>query len=162
MTTERDRDSSGRPEQSRPRDALGRPLPYGSTGVPPLSEPLPTEPRTAVALAQELLDAGLPFQAHEALEAMWHNCPAEQRDGWQGLAQVAVAITHDGRGNRHGTEQLLHRAATRLQAGGDALPEPVDVAAVLDWLADARRRASAGNRLPTGLRLCAAPTSETG
>ena len=30
---DRDRDAAGRPRQSRPRDALGRPLPYGSPGV---------------------------------------------------------------------------------------------------------------------------------
>ncbi len=40
--TQRDRDADGRARQSRPRDELGRPLPYGSVGVEPVSEePLP-------------------------------------------------------------------------------------------------------------------------
>jgi len=150
VTTERDRDGSGRPEQARPRDALGRPLPYGATGVPPLPEPLPREPAAAVALAQSLLDRGRPFQAHEVLEEMWHTCPTEQRDGWQGLAQLAVAITHDGRGNRHGTQRLLQRATSRLVAGGAALPPPVDSAAILDWLSQARACAVQGEPLPAG------------
>ncbi|MCH9719330.1 MAG: DUF309 domain-containing protein [Actinomycetia bacterium] len=150
VTTERDRDGSGRPEQSRPRDALGRPLPYGATGVPPLPEPLPRKPAAAVGLAQSLLDQGRPFQAHEVLEEMWHTCPPAQRDGWQGLAQLAVAITHDGRGNRHGTERLLQRATSRLVDGGVALPPPVDAAAILDWLSQARMCVAQGEPLPAG------------
>ena len=39
---ERDRDTAGRARQARPRDRLGRPLPYGSAGVEPVpEEPLP-------------------------------------------------------------------------------------------------------------------------
>lgn len=34
----RDRDEEGRPRQARPRDKLGRPLPYGAEGVEPVSE----------------------------------------------------------------------------------------------------------------------------
>lgn len=150
VTIERDRNPSGKPEQSRPRDSLGRPLPYGATGVPPLPEPLPSEPAAAVSLAQSLLDRGRPFQAHEVLEEMWHTCPPAQRDGWQGLAQLAVAITHAGRGNRHGTERLLQRATNRLLAGGAALPPPVDSAAILEWLSRASVCAAQGESLPAG------------
>ena len=32
---DRDRDEAGRARQARPRDELGRPLPYGETGVEP-------------------------------------------------------------------------------------------------------------------------------
>jgi hypothetical protein len=161
VTIERDRNPRGKPEQSRPRDALGRPLPYGATGVPPLPEPLPQEPAAAVALAQSLLDRGRPFQAHEVLEEMWHTCPPAQRDGWQGLAQLAVAITHDGRGNRHGTERLLQRATSRLVAGGAALPPPVDVAATLAWLSRASVCAAQGEPLPAGPVIVGQPPPQT-
>ena len=49
---DRDRDSDGRARQARPRDELGRPLPYDAAGVEPVSEePLP--PDETVAYARE-------------------------------------------------------------------------------------------------------------
>ncbi len=111
--SDRDRDASGRARQARPRDALGRPLPYGADGVEPVSEePLP--PEETLRKARELVDAGRPFAAHEVLEARWKAGPPEERDLWQGLAQVCVALTHAARGNRTGAERLSERAATRL------------------------------------------------
>ena len=113
MTPDRDRDSRGRARQARPRDALGRPLPYGTPGVQPVSEdPLP--PHETVQAAQELLEAGRPFAAHEVLEARWKDAPADERDLWQGLAQLCVGLTHHARGNHTGAERLVERAAGRL------------------------------------------------
>ena len=95
----RDRDTKGRARQARPRDALGRPLPYGAEGVEPVSEaPLP--PEETLKAARELVEAGRPFSAHEVLEARWKAGPTEERDLWQGLAQVCVAMTHAARGIR--------------------------------------------------------------
>lgn len=112
---ERDRDALGRARQARPRDELGRPLPYGAQGVPPVSEePLP--PEETLTTARELVAAGRPFAAHEVLEARWKAGPAEERDLWQGLAQVCVAITHAARGNQAGAERLADRAGTKLAA----------------------------------------------
>ena len=112
---DRDRDAEGRARQARPRDALGRPLPYGAEGVEPVSEePLP--PEQALQAARELLEAGRPFAAHEVLEARWKAGPAEEKDLWQGLAQVCVAITHAERGNQVGADRLFDRAAERLEA----------------------------------------------
>jgi len=112
---ERDRDTEGRARQARPRDALGRPLPYGAEGVEPVSEePLP--PTEALNKARELIDAGRPFAAHEVLEARWKAGPAEEGDLWQGLAQVCVALTHAARGNLVGAERLFERAADKLAA----------------------------------------------
>lgn len=111
----RDRDSEGRARQARPRDALGRPLPYGAEGVEPVSEePLP--PEDTLTAARELVEAGRPFAAHEVLEARWKAGPAEERDLWQGLAQICVAITHAARGNRVGADRLFDRAAVKLAA----------------------------------------------
>lgn len=112
---DRDRDAEGRARQARPRDALGRPLPYGAEGVEPVSEePLP--PKETLDTARELVDAGRPFSAHEVLEARWKAGPAEERDLWQGLAQVCVAMTHAARGNQVGADRLFDRAAERLAA----------------------------------------------
>jgi predicted metal-dependent hydrolase len=94
---------------------LGRPLPYGAEGVEPVSEePLP--PEETLTVARELVEAGRPFAAHEVLEARWKAGPAEERDLWQGLAQMCVAITHAARGNRVGADRLFDRAARRLAA----------------------------------------------
>src|SRR6476661_6090394 len=130
---DRDRDTEGRARQARPRDELGRPLPYGAHGVEPVSEePLP--PRETLERARELVAAGRPFSAHEVLEARWKAGPVEERDLWQGLAQVCVAMTHAARGNQVGAERLFDRAAERLSAfaatGGSAYG--LDVGAVVE------------------------------
>ncbi|WP_432559525.1 DUF309 domain-containing protein [Granulicoccus sp. GXG6511] len=112
--SDRGRDADGRARQQRPRDALGRPLPFGARGVEPVpEEALP--PREALALARSLLDAGRAFGAHEVLEARWKAGPAEERDFWQGLAQLCVALTHHARGNAVGAERLLERGSERLR-----------------------------------------------
>ena len=112
---ERDRDPEGRARQARPRDELGRPLPYGAEGVEPVSEePLP--PDEALTAARQLVELGRPFAAHEVLEARWKAGPVDERDLWQGLAQVCVALTHAARGNQVGADRLFERAAARLDS----------------------------------------------
>lgn len=114
MTT-RDRDEAGRPRQARPRDELGRPLPYGAMGVEPVSEdPLP--PLETVAKALALVREGRPFSAHEVLEARWKDAPGEERDLWQGLAQICVGLTHALRGNTVGAAKLVERGVGRIEA----------------------------------------------
>lgn len=142
MTT-RDRDEQGRPRQARPRDELGRPLPYGAQGVEPVSEdPLP--PLETVRFAQELLDQGRPFSAHEVFEARWKDAPEEEHDLWQGLAQLCVGLTHALRGNATGAERLLERGHGRLEryaaTGGPTYG--LDLAAFRDRI---RREAAAAD-----------------
>ena len=110
---DRDRDEHGRAQQARPRDELGRPLPYGAEGVQPISEE-PRSPEATLAYARELLDAGRPFAAHEALEVRWKSCPDEERELWQGLAQLCVGLTHHARGNAVGAARLVDSAAAHL------------------------------------------------
>jgi predicted metal-dependent hydrolase len=83
--------------------------------VEPVSE-VPLPPEEALRTARELVAIGRPFAAHEVLEARWKAGPREERDLWQGLAQVCVAITHAARGNQAGAERLSDRAALRLAA----------------------------------------------
>jgi uncharacterized protein len=133
VTADRDRDAQGRARQARPRDALGRPLPYGAAGVEPVPEdPLP--PTQTISSARQLVEAGRPFAAHEVFEARWKAGPAEERDLWQGLAQLCVGLTHSARGNRTGAQRLVERAAGRLDlyAATDGPTYGLDLAEVIE------------------------------
>jgi hypothetical protein len=111
----RDRDPSGRPRNSRARDELGRPLPRtASSDVPRIPDDLVVTPGEAATLGGELLLAGRPFHAHEVFEAAWKSGAHQERDLWQGLAQIAVGITHARRGNATGAITLLRRGAQRV------------------------------------------------
>jgi uncharacterized protein len=124
---DRDRDESGRPQNTRPRDALGRPLRQGSEGVPRIPDDLELAPAETLAYAQRLLDRGLAFNAHEVLEAAWKNGPADEKPLWQSLAQLLVGITHVQRGNVNGAIAVLGRAAVGLDDVGRPAPHAVDV-----------------------------------
>jgi hypothetical protein len=142
MSDSRDRDAAGRPRQQRPRDALGRPLPHGATGVEPVSEePLP--PLETVERARELVEQGRAFAAHEVLEARWKVGPDEERDLWQGVAQLCVGLTHAARGNAKGAARLVDRGAARLAAYRESHGPTygVDLATDVDC---ARERVAAG------------------
>ncbi|WP_102143568.1 DUF309 domain-containing protein [Mycobacterium hubeiense] len=127
---DRDRDEAGRPRSARPRDALGRPLPQGSEGVPRIPDDLELTPAETLTYAQDLLDRGLAFNAHEVLEAAWKNGPDTERPLWQGLAQLAVGITHVQRGNIPGAITLLRRGSAQLD--GPA-PYGIDTAGLIDY-----------------------------
>ena len=109
-----DRDADGRARNARPRDVLGRPLARTAAGQQPVADDAALPPAQALAAAQDLLDAGQPFHAHEVLEAAWKAAPPAERDLWQGLAQIAVGLTHALRGNARGAVALLRRGADRL------------------------------------------------
>ncbi|MEZ5186797.1 MAG: DUF309 domain-containing protein [Candidatus Nanopelagicales bacterium] len=113
----RDRDESGRPRNARPRDRLGRPLGAGEAGVDPLPDDIDASPGAVVDLADRLLDQGLPFQAHEVLEAAWKAAPEPERAAWKGMAQLAVSLTHARRGNARGAARLRERGVDNLAAG---------------------------------------------
>jgi uncharacterized protein len=126
----RDRDPSGRPRNARPRDGLGRPLARdpgqqrGDAGQDRIPDDLVITGRDAAVLADQLLRDGRPFHAHEVLEAAWKSGPPGERDLWQGLAQIAVGLTHARRGNARGATTLLRRGTERTQAyqGHPAVP----------------------------------------
>jgi hypothetical protein len=145
---ERDRDTHGRARQARPRDRLGRPLPYGSVGVEPVSEePLP--PLETISASHELLVEGRPFSAHEVYEARWKAGPATERELWQGLAQLCVGITHAERGNRIGALRLIERARRRLETYA-ATGGPVyglDLGRVIEWTRDRERQSDSSSWL---------------
>jgi uncharacterized protein len=130
---DRERDELGRPRNARPRDALGRPLSRGEPGVTGVPDDLALSPRDALAEAQRLLDEVRPFHAHEVLEATWKAAPDAERDLWQGLAQLAVGLTHALRGNRLGAATLLRRGADRICGYALGAPHDIDVPGLLHW-----------------------------
>jgi hypothetical protein len=112
---------------------LGRPLPPGSEGTPRIPDDLELAPAETLAYAQDLLDRGLAFNAHEVLEAAWKHGPDDERMLWQGLAQLAVGITHVQRGNVTGATSLLGSASARLAHADRPGRHGIDVAGVVDF-----------------------------
>jgi hypothetical protein len=129
----RDRDVSGRPRNARPRDALGRPLAHGSAGVDRVPDGLVLPPGRALTEAQQLLDDGLPFHAHEVFEGVWKSAPDGERALWQGLAQLAVGLTHLLRGNPPGAAAVLRRGQTMISPYAAHPPHAIDVPGLLEW-----------------------------
>src|SRR4051812_39037276 len=147
MGSARDRDAEGRARNARPRDALGRPLPYGAAGEERAPEGVVRLPRQALAEAQALLDAARPFHAHEVLEDAWKSAPEEERQLWRGLAQLAVGLTHAARGNARGAATLLERGAGNLAPYAAAPPHGIDVPALRTWARALAAEAAAGRPL---------------
>lgn len=140
MSTDRDRDEHGRASNARPRDGLGRPLPYGEVGEPTVVDDPNRSAPEVLQLAQGFLDDGKPFHAHEVLEGAWKGAVPGQRPLWQGLAQLAVGLTHWARGNPRGAQSLIDRGRANLIT---YVGQPSDQVAVADviawcdrWLAD--------------------------
>ncbi|MEV7415297.1 DUF309 domain-containing protein [Streptomyces sp. NPDC089919] len=130
---ERDRDGAGRARNARPRDGLGRPLPYGAEGVERQPEGVVRAPAETVREAQRLLDAGRPFHAHEVFEDAWKSRPAAEAPLWRALAQLAVGLTHAARGNRTGGARLLRRGAQGLTEYADGPAYGMDPGALASW-----------------------------
>ncbi|MCB5164092.1 DUF309 domain-containing protein [Streptomyces bambusae] len=140
----RDRDGAGRARNARPRDGLGRPLAYGAAGVERQPEGVVRAPAETVREAQRLLDAGMPFHAHEVFEDAWKSRPTEEAALWRALAQLAVGLTHAARGNAVGGARLLRRGAQGLTgvqgaygegayAGAGRGPHGFDLPGLVAW-----------------------------
>ncbi|MCX4782656.1 DUF309 domain-containing protein [Streptomyces sp. NBC_01264] len=148
----RDRDDEGRARSARPRDGLGRPLPYGAQGVERQPEGVVRTPGETVAQAQLLLDAGMPFHAHEVFEDAWKSGPGAEAPLWRALAQLAVGLTHSARGNAVGGARLLRRGALALAgpvAAAGAAPEAgppygMDIPGLVRWAQELAARVEAG------------------
>lgn len=156
----RDRRDDGRPEQARPRDRTGRPLPYDTTGVPLIEEHAPDTVEEALGLGIELWREERFFEAHECLEHVWHAAPAEDADLWQGVIQIAVAGVHLQRGNLAGARSLLTRASERLTS----YPDGHRGIAVSDAVARCRALVSAldGDRSPAASQVGGFPAAAGG
>jgi len=150
---DRDRDPSGRARNARPRDGLGRPMPHAAVGVERVPDDLVLPPDESLVEAQRLLDAERPFHAHEVLEGTWKAAPPGERDLWQGLAQLAVGLTHQRRGNRTGAVTLLRRGAARITPYATDAPHRIDVAGLVDYARRLADEVEAGGGATTVPRL---------
>jgi len=155
--TRRDRDAAGRARNARPRDALGRLLRRGAPGEPPMPDEQARAPDAALDLAQQLIDSGRMFRAHEVLEASWKAAPPAERELWRGLAQVMVGLTHAQRGNARGAAALLRRGGQRVACYADGGPpygiEAAGVARFAAQLADLVERDGLAAAGPSALRV---------
>lgn len=129
---DRDRDEAGRAENSRPRDGLGRPLPHGSPGVERV-EMRDRTPDEALDEAQAYLDREMPFHAHEVFEEQWKATVPDERALWQGLAQLAVGLTHHRRGNARGARSVTERGGAAIAPFAAAPPHGIDVRGLVAW-----------------------------
>ncbi|UQX87433.1 DUF309 domain-containing protein [Jatrophihabitans telluris] len=137
-------DATSRPRRNRrPRDELGRPLPYGSPGEFVDGEPVVRSSEQALLEADRLFRAGRPFHAHEVLEDAWKQAPDSERELWRGLAQLAVGVTHAARGNRVGALALLRRGSAALVPYEAGTSVDLDVHALRAWSRDEQDRCSA-------------------
>jgi hypothetical protein len=132
----RDRDPAGRPRNARSRDPLGRPLDHGAPGEPPLPDEVVLPPAEALALAQQLVNDGRPFRAHEVLEGAWRAAPPGERELWRGMAQIAVGLTHAQRGNARGAVALLRRGSEGVGVFSGSDPHGIEPAAIARAAAD--------------------------
>jgi hypothetical protein len=106
-------------------------LARGAAGTARVPEDLVLEPAAALTEADRLIALGQPFAAHDVLEAVWKaRRAAGEPDAavWQGLAQIAVGLTHLERGNAVGAARLLERGAGNVGSG-----------AVADWAVELAR-----------------------
>lgn len=131
--SDRDRTPDGKPQNARPRDALGRPLPYGDEGVERVPDDVEFTPDEAITEGQRLLDHGYPFHAHEVFEAVWKSATPEERPLWQGLAQLSVGLTHLLRGNPTGALSLLQQGRARVRHYEDEPPHGLDIDGLAAW-----------------------------
>lgn len=102
-------------------------MPHGAQGVDRVPEDVVLSPDDAVRHAQQLIDDGYPFHAHEVLEGVWKATSGEHRELWQGLAQIAVGLTHVQRGNPKGAATLLRRGADRIDPYAAEPPHGLNV-----------------------------------
>ena len=104
-------------------------------------------PEQTLDEAQRLLEARRPFHAHEVFEDAWKSASPEQSALWKGLAQLAVGLTHQQRGNPIGARRLLDRGAATLEPFTANHPFGLDVARLVAWA-----RGSADDEMPLGGR----------
>jgi len=139
----RDRDDDGRPEQARPRDRSGRPLPYGTDVTELVEEHAYDTLDQALAIGVDLWRRQRYFEAHECLEEVWHEAAEADREFWKGVIQVAVGAVHVQRDNPDGAVTLWNRAADYL----DPYPDEhhgVDVGSLRRLARDGAVRVAAG------------------
>lgn len=115
-----------RNKPERPRDLLGRPLPWGAKGMLALEDFDALSLDENHELGRAHARAGEWFAAHEAWETAWKQSrDTDEAELFKGLSQMGAGYVHLFRGNAHGAATLLRRAARRIsryQDGSRGVP----------------------------------------
>ncbi len=136
---------------ARPRDELGRPLPWGAPNRLVLEDYDALSVEENHRLGIRHFDERRFFPAHEAWESAWKQSRSgPNEEFFKGLAQLGAGYVHYQRRNGYGARVLLERAVSRLRPYGP-IHRGLDIAALvaaiqpaLDALAAVRR----GDPLP--------------
>jgi hypothetical protein len=104
---------------TRPRDELGRPLPWEEENRLHMEnfDALSLEENHRLAI--EYFDSERFFPAHEAWETAWKQAKGTpEEEFFKGLSQLGAGYVHYRRGNPHGAGVLLRRAISRVHPFG--------------------------------------------
>jgi predicted metal-dependent hydrolase len=111
-----------RNKPERPRDPLGRPLPWGVQGSLALEDFDSLSLEENHDLGRAHARAGEWFAAHEAWETAWKQArDTDEAELFKGLSQMGAGYVHLFRGNAHGAATLLRRAAMRISRYEDGI-----------------------------------------
>lgn len=113
------REPAKRQKRERPRDELGRLLPWDAENRLHLEDydGLPLEENHRLGIGH--FNAGRFFPAHEAWESAWKQARGTgEEEFFKGLSQLGAGYTHYLRGNPHGTKTLLRRGLGRIRRYG--------------------------------------------
>jgi hypothetical protein len=107
--------SPTRQKPERPRDRLGRPLPWDRDTELHLPDFDALDLEANDRLARGFVTSGEWFGAHEAWETAWKQARGTgDEELYKGLSQMGAGYIHLLRGNAHGATTLLRRASGRI------------------------------------------------
>jgi predicted metal-dependent hydrolase len=101
----------------------------------------------------ELFRNGHYFETHEEWEVAWRAAPAEERDFYQGMVHVTVALYQAGRDNSVAARSQMRKAKRRL-AGYGVHHHGVELERLLPEVEQAVERLLAGE---TWKEICSRP-----
>jgi hypothetical protein len=112
--------SDKRQKPARPRDPLGRPLPWGEESQLQLPDFDAHTIEENHELGRRFVREGNWFGAHEAWETAWKQARGTgDEELFKGLSQMGAGYVHLLRGNAHGAKTLLRRAERRIGSYAD-------------------------------------------
>jgi hypothetical protein len=107
--------SQARAKPERPRDELGRPLPWDADSRLHLPDFDTMSLEANDRIARAFLAGQNYFGAHEAWETAWKQAKGTgDEELYKGLSQLGAGYVHLLRGNAHGATTLLRRGASRV------------------------------------------------